>query len=296
MVENSNKLVVRLVGGLGNQLFIYAAAKYLASVLNRELVLDVQSGFIFDYKYKRKYVLGFFNVYEKLISHTIFIFFVKYILMRIEKKLDYYRCANRKYFEFNMSEHSFEKLLMESTRKVIYIEGYFQTNFYWLQLKSVNTVLSPAKFKLLDHTDSSSSMSGSCVVGVHVRFFDTLDENPEYLKKITKYYRDAILVCDSLFKRVDYHVVTNDISKLNRIWPSNVNYSIINLNYNEFNDEKVFWYLSQFRNIIISNSTFSWWAAVLGKKKELVIAPKNDFSTGSNLWDEGILLDDWIRI
>lgn len=42
------RVVVRLMGGLGNQLFCYAAARRLALVNHAELVLDDVSGFAYD--------------------------------------------------------------------------------------------------------------------------------------------------------------------------------------------------------------------------------------------------------
>jgi hypothetical protein len=46
--KNSGKVVARVVGGLGNQLFIYAAAKRLALASNAVLKLDILSGYDHD--------------------------------------------------------------------------------------------------------------------------------------------------------------------------------------------------------------------------------------------------------
>ena len=50
-------IVVRLYGGLGNQLFTYAAAKRLSVSNNCKLYIDSKSGFFRDYVYKRQYRL-----------------------------------------------------------------------------------------------------------------------------------------------------------------------------------------------------------------------------------------------
>ncbi len=57
-----SKLIVRIVGGLGNQLFCFAAARRLAMVNNIELVLDDISGFLYDHDYQRSYQLDHFNI------------------------------------------------------------------------------------------------------------------------------------------------------------------------------------------------------------------------------------------
>ncbi len=58
----ATKLITRIKGGLGNQLFCYASARRLALVNNAELVIDDVSGFAYDKKYKRAYALDVFNI------------------------------------------------------------------------------------------------------------------------------------------------------------------------------------------------------------------------------------------
>ena len=48
------KIYIKLIGGLGNQLFQYSCAKNLSIELNADLIIDDKSGFILDNKFKRK--------------------------------------------------------------------------------------------------------------------------------------------------------------------------------------------------------------------------------------------------
>ena len=64
----SRKVVVRLKGGLGNQLFCYAAARRLAWANEAELVLDAVTGFKYDQRYRRSYALGCFRIPARLAS------------------------------------------------------------------------------------------------------------------------------------------------------------------------------------------------------------------------------------
>jgi hypothetical protein len=54
---STKKIYAYLNGGLGNQMFQYAAARSLSLRLNCELVLDTWSGFVRDYQYRRQYEL-----------------------------------------------------------------------------------------------------------------------------------------------------------------------------------------------------------------------------------------------
>ena len=56
------KVIARIKGGLGNQLFCYAAARRLALVNGADLMLDDVTGFARDYQYRRRYALDHFNI------------------------------------------------------------------------------------------------------------------------------------------------------------------------------------------------------------------------------------------
>ena len=57
-----NIIITRNLGGLGNQLFCYAAARRLALVNNAELVIDDVSGFVRDFTFQRHHQLENFNI------------------------------------------------------------------------------------------------------------------------------------------------------------------------------------------------------------------------------------------
>ena len=60
--SHTSKLIARIKGGLGNQLFCYAAARRLALVNNAELVIDDVTGFVRDRQYRRQYALDRFQI------------------------------------------------------------------------------------------------------------------------------------------------------------------------------------------------------------------------------------------
>lgn len=59
---SNKKIIIRLKGGLGNQLFIYAFGYSLAKENSYNLVLDYLTGFVRDYEYKRFYLLDNFQL------------------------------------------------------------------------------------------------------------------------------------------------------------------------------------------------------------------------------------------
>ena len=63
-------ITIRIKGGIGNQLFMYAAARRLALINNQELLIDNISGFVNDKKYNRKYQLDMAAAYEAIKNPT----------------------------------------------------------------------------------------------------------------------------------------------------------------------------------------------------------------------------------
>ena len=64
-------IIVRLKGGLGNQLFQYATARHLAHLNNSELFLDIS---YFEFKAERpawKYELGAFNIKAEIAEEQL---------------------------------------------------------------------------------------------------------------------------------------------------------------------------------------------------------------------------------
>ena len=56
------KITARIKGGIGNQLFCYAAARRLAIANQADLFLDCKNGFVRDFEYQQNYQLDHFNV------------------------------------------------------------------------------------------------------------------------------------------------------------------------------------------------------------------------------------------
>ena len=52
--------------------------------------------------------------------------------------------------------------------------------------------------------------------------------------------------------------------------------------------------LSNATNMIMSNSTFSWWAAYLGSNKSVIVAPSKWYN--NNLFSSEIYLNDWVTV
>ena len=62
-----------------------------------------------------------------------------------------------------------------------------------------------------------------------------------------------------------------------------------------FDDSQIaFIILSNAKNMIMSNSTFSWWAAYIGNNKSVIIVPNKWYN--NSLFSNGIYLNDWVSV
>ena len=74
-------------------------------------------------------------------------------------------------------------------------------------------------------------------------------------------------------KEIIFYIFSDDIELAKEFFAFEKNAVFININKGKYSYRDMY-LMSLSKNIIISNSTFSWWAAWLGKNKNTIIAPK----------------------
>ena len=124
------KLIVRLFGGLGNQLFIYSASRSLALRNNAELVIDDISGFKYD-KYKRSNQLKHFQLkYRKANSEERLEPFSR-IRRFLKRKLNSYRQFKDRDYIVQYNRDFDPRLNNFKIKRRVFIEGYWQSENYF---------------------------------------------------------------------------------------------------------------------------------------------------------------------
>jgi len=121
------KVIVRIQGGLGNQLYCYAAAKRLAIKNNAELIIDDVSGFKWDYLYQRKYMLDHFEIPHRKATSNERLNPFERVRRGLRKKLQQQKSfENRNYVEQEFNEFD-SRLLSFRISQDIYIDGLWQS-------------------------------------------------------------------------------------------------------------------------------------------------------------------------
>ena len=186
IMNKKYKIVSRIFGGIGNQLFCYAAARRLAIVCNAELVIDDVSGFAHDELYQRNYQLDNFSIpCSKAKANE-----------RLEPFSRLRRYVKRAYnLRFPFTERTYIqetcldfdlRLLNLKPRGTVYLDGHWQSEGYFKDVE--NTIRQDLKIKFpVDEANSvmASLIRASLAVAVHVRFFNVPNPhstNFNYLK------------------------------------------------------------------------------------------------------------------
>lgn len=275
-------IIVQLVGGIGNQMFQYAAARRISYINNTPLKLDISW---FEKSKLRNYNLKCFNIIEDFASPRD-IQLIKelnrkknsIILMGfVEKFIPYYKCwcVKQKYFHYDPN------LLNLSDN--IYLKGYWQSEKYFKDIDNIIRKEYIIKFKPDSYNIEMSNLIKSLEsVSIHIRRGD-------YIKSfITKkahgscsleYYHNAIKKITKIIKKPHFFVFSDDINwtKHNLKISHPVTFIIQNSKDKDFRDLQL---MSFCKYYIISNSSFSWWGAWLNRNpNKIVIAPKKWFNS-----------------
>jgi hypothetical protein len=274
-------IIVKLMGGLGNQMFQYAAGRRLAHVHKTELKLDV-SWFseIAAIDTKRKYELAPFNLSARFASSEEIAKckgpeLLRRIAWLFPTALPFFgkRHVYEKYFHFDPA------VLTLSDN--VYLEGYWQCPRYFEDIEDIIrnefTVTPPP-----DATNRAMAeeIARSESVSVHVRRGDYVS-NPstnEYHGVCSlEYYQAAVKSILNCVSKPHFFIFSDDPvwakKNLSVITP----HTVIDRNGPDkaYEDMRL---MSLCKHHIIANSSFSWWGAWLSKNPEkIVIAPKHWF-------------------
>jgi hypothetical protein len=273
-------------GGLGNQLFIYAAARALALRTERALYLDAERGFTRD-DYGRSYRLNRFPIQAEPMPEAWRIApTLKHPQHKIIRALNKLLPRDqRTYFAERHNQPPTQLTALRPQRCRITLLGYWQNEEYFADhAEVIRAELAPPT--PADETNRALGQRFATQESVflhfrRVRYWNLLGRD---------YYQQAIdAACDRL-TRPHFVLFGDDLDwpKLNLDFHSQPVECIAHNPQDELAD---LWLMSRCRHAVVANSSFSWWGAWLGDTapQRCVFAPQN---TG---WDV-VMPARWERI
>lgn len=263
-------MIIRIVGGLGNQMFCYACGYAYAQQQNEErLCMDVS-----QYKYSdfRSFGLDVFQLDEQ---KKMIIAFQENKIGHILRRI-YVRC---KYNVWNEG-----KIPRSNKRRECYLDGYWQNQKYFSDYKENIR----RQFTLKGESDELIRFrkdAGLHSCSLHVRRGDYAQLG---FCLEPSYYHNALKMIDEKRKIEKVFVFSDDIGYCKEIFKSDDRFIYVPDHYMLTDVEEMI-AMSVCNHHIIANSTFSWWGAYLGWNKEtVIIRPLN--------WKSTVCPDEWIAL
>ncbi len=276
----SSKLVVRLKGGLGNQLFCYAAARRLAWVNDAELVLDAVTGFKYDHLYRRQYALDAFSISARLATPSEQMEPWGRVRRLLSRKMSERKpLSQRRYIQQVGVDFDPELLTLRLQPGTTYFDAFGQSELYFSDIGEIIRRDLSMQSPLDPHDrDLSARIQESRSVALHVRWFDAGD-SPQSSNMSRAYYEKAIGQLMAKLGNAHFFVFSDNPDQAQAMLAPLMHgqpYTLVRHNAVSGNALGDFSLMRQCRHFIIGNSTFAWWAAWLGERERpetLVFAP-----------------------
>lgn len=292
-------IIILLNGGLGNQLFQYAAAKSLSLHHHVPLKIDISSYLREDLpelEVPRDFELYNFTgitegtcVLSKKENEEILRFLKKKSLAKL---LPNYR---RKIYSEPF--YHYDPRFFESRNNVI-LRGQWQSEKYFASYKGFFRNALQLKPELIQNcTAKAQEIEAVPSVSVHVRRGDYLRKQIifEWHGVMSKeYYRNAFKILDEKIGPFKPYYFTDDPDWVrHHLLPLKEGEVVSEFTKSHFED---FYLISKCKHNIIANSSFSWWGAWLNNNPDkVVIGPEKWFDKGpQDTFD--VLPGGWIRI
>ena len=298
--------IVNIIGGLGNQMFQYAFALSLQKKFPKEeILIDISH---FNYIFIKKWgASNLHNGYEigKVFTQANLLkkanalqlmkltwYMPNYLLSRVirrvlpKRKTEYIQ-STKEIFEYKEEPFSF--------KGDMYYEGVWESIKYLEPAKTeIQTAFAHPKpnrinenyIKLLESNDS---------VGLHIRRGDYLKHTAFAGVCEIDYYTKAIREILKDGQKHVFYIFSNDM-----LWCENNIKPLIGENEICFVRENTgnnscwdMFLMTHCKDLIIANSSFSWWGAFLNKRGGRIIAPQKWMNRDAKfeIWSS-----DWIRL
>lgn len=269
-------LIVKIGDGLGNQMYNYACGYAAAKRNGEELLLDISEC---DNSDLRDYELDKLNIEcKKTISHSNRTVFHK-LYNRIWRDLFHHVIYENKNYIFLYDERVYRKKRFRN----IYLHGYWQNyQFFDFCSEDIKRQFTCGYEQENDVKAAIGRLSTENTCAIHIRGGDIKGPAADY------FYR-AVKCMQQKKPDVRFIIFTNDPAKASEcmeLWDKEMSYEMVG-SYGSFSDMDELFVMSACKNQIISNSTYSWWAAYLNKNPDkTVIAPIRS-NASSNIYPEG---------
>lgn len=284
-------IVVRLKGGLGNQMFQYALGRVLSLKNNSELLLDTT---FFNQNFPanalREYNLKSFNIHARVANKSEIPIVYRNFNNRFAIKIIFLikKILGTKGVEKGFK---FDKNLLE-LKGSIFLDGYFQSYKYFDAYKEIikkdfilNNQSDEFKNKVIEIENQNS-------VCMHVRRGDYVGNKMHEVADLS-YYKKSLSILSEKIKIEKICIFSDEIKWCKENFKFDGDYVFMERGASDVEDLIL---MSSCKHFILANSSFSWWSAWLASNpNKIIVCPKQWFGD-STIDTSDLIPSKWIRI
>ena len=274
-----DKIVVNLIGGVGNQMFQYALGYVISKKTGFELLLDLSA--YNDYK-TRNFELNNFSFDYKIAN------------------IEDFSELNKKHFLKKTLYKDKKKTFDSSVLKIknsAYLKGFWQSEKYFADYRS--DILKVFEFKnknFIKNVELLSDVQNSNSVSVNLRLGDyvtnEVNRRVHFVCK-KEYYANALKYIAQKVDNPKFFVFSDDLEGAKEYLPDGYDYIFADT----ANWQEDMYFMSQAKHNIVANSSFSWWAAWLNQNPDkVVVAPSKWFTDEAKINDKDFVPKSWVKV
>ncbi len=291
-------VVSHVLGGIGNQMFQFAAGRALSLKNDQKHLLDLSD--FSDYRLHHGFELSrVFNVVTECAEAST----LHQLLGWRENKLARKVLRRRQFSGLRGKTFVVEPYFNYWSSFInltgdCYLHGYWQSERYFKAVESVIRQDFTFREPLKEHNaELALEISTIQAVSLHVRRGDYVN-NPKNHNIMSvcdlEYYRLAINYIATHVEQPVFYLFSDDMAWVKQNLP--LEFPCVYIEHNcgaeSYRDMQL---MSLCRHHVIANSSFSWWGAWLNANPEkIVIAPKHWFRNGND--DSDLIPDEWVRL
>jgi Glycosyl transferase family 11 len=302
-------IITHLLGGLGNQMFQYAAGLALANRHRTVLKLDV-SWFrkYIEYEAHNQYGLSCFNITEQFATADEIDRIRGVRLTRIERwSVGLARRAHFSHYAARFGEPSnhhvpptfrFYPEFWEQPDNT-YLEGMFQSEKFFAPVANLLRLHFSFRYPALPSViEMERRINSGPSAAVHFRRGDFV-RNPSFKKDLgvlnQDYYHQAVAQLRQRHPDVVLYIFSDDIDAVEREFQLDGPHVFVRATepWHSFDKIRL---MSRCQHAIIANSTFSWWAAWLNSRPEKVIIAPDPWFASDRYDGADVIPESWQRV
>lgn len=301
-MKDSKIIQIRVIGGLGNQMFCYAFyEKMRREHPDVHFILDISE--VWDRKYRRgAEFLEVFPEIEVPIANPYQIFMAQNrltfryrgkgsrVLNTIIQKINGILIPLKKQYAVTEADY-FNPEYEPDFTEIRYFEGFWQNIDFYIPL--LDELRQKFTFREIEEKKKTrlETVQNTNSVSVHIRRGDYVGEILDILD--TDYYRNIIQEVQREQPDAHFYLFSNDAEYVKKEYAWLKEKTIVddNTGANSFRDLQL---MSLCRTNIIANSTFSIWAALLNRRENRKVYYPSLFCKGSAMQD--IHLPGFIKV